>query len=68
MRQALLIEDEPDLISQMAGVFRWKADGSWWAARVAGSNKHGQGPTPEAAMRAALAAANPTPRKRVVLE
>jgi hypothetical protein len=66
MREALLIEEEPDdLLPQMAGVFRWKADGSWWCARLANSHHHGQGPTPEAAMRAAIAAAQPRKRERL---
>jgi len=77
MRQKLIFDDEAevlkalepkaeDLLSKMAAVFRWKADGSWWCARLANSHHHGQGATPEAAMRAALAAGQP--RKRVSLE
>lgn len=77
MRQKLIFDDEAkalnaldptdeDLLPKMAAVFRWKADGSWWCARLANSDRHGQGATPEAAMRAALAAGQP--RKRVPLE
>lgn len=68
MSQRSLLEDDEGLLSQMAGVFRWDADGTRWAARVAHSQAHGFGATPEEAMKAALAAAEAKPRKRVVLE